>query len=137
MQDASFAGQQETYLNVRGKQQVIESIKNCFASLYTDRAISYRQSINYNGNLKISVCVQKMVRSDLGSAGVAFSIDTESGFPNVVVINGAYGLGELVVQGGVKPDEFIVFKPTLKNGHNSIIDKKMGDKTRKMVRHNK
>lgn len=112
---------------------MIESIKNCFASLYTDRAISYRHSINYNGNLKISVCVQKMVRSDLGSAGVAFSLDTESGFPNVVIINGAYGLGELVVQGGVKPDEFIVFKPTLKKGHNSIIDKKMGEKTRKMV----
>lgn len=96
LQDASFAGQQETYLNVRGKQQVIESIKNCFASLYTDRAISYRHSINYNGNLKISVCVQKMVRSDLGSAGVAFSLDTESGFPNVVVINGTYGLGKIL-----------------------------------------
>ena len=136
LQDASFAGQQETYLNVRGKQQVIESIKNCFASLYTDRAISYRQSINYPlsvSNLKISVCVQKMVRSDLGSAGVAFSIDPETGFNNVVIINGSFGLGELVVQGGVKPDEFIVFKPTLKNGHNSIIDKKLGDKTRKMV----
>lgn len=133
LQDASFAGQQETYLNVRGKQQVIESIKNCFASLYTDRAISYRHSINYHGNLKISVCVQKMVRSDLGAAGVAFSLDTESGFPNVVIINGSFGLGELVVQGGVKPDEFIVFKPTLKQGYSSIIDKKMGDKTRKMV----
>lgn len=136
LQDASFAGQQETYLNVRGKQQVIESIKNCFASLYTDRAISYRQSINYPlsvGNLKISVCVQKMVRSDLGSAGVAFSIDPETGFNNVVIINGAFGLGELVVQGGVRPDEFIVFKPTLKTGHNSVIDKKLGHKTRKMV----
>lgn len=136
LQDASFAGQQETYLNVRGKHQVIDSIKNCFASLYTDRAISYRQSINYPlsvGNLKISVCVQKMVRSDLGSAGVAFSIDPETGFNNVIIINGSFGLGELVVQGGVKPDEFIVFKPTLKNGCNSIIDKKLGDKTRKMV----
>jgi pyruvate,water dikinase len=133
LQDASFAGQQESYLNVRGNNQLIESIKNCFASLYTDRAISYRKNIGYTGVLKISVCVQKMVRSDLGSAGVAFSIDPESGFKDIVVINGSYGLGELVVQGGVKPDEIIIFKKTLNMGFPSIIDKKLGDKKKKMV----
>jgi len=114
--EASFAGQQETYLNVRGKYQLLDSIKNCFASLYTDRAISYRKSVNYNGELNISVCVQKMVRSDLGSAGVVFSIDPESGFKDVLVINGSWGLGELVVQGGVKPDEIIIYKNKLREG---------------------
>ena len=133
LQDASFAGQQETYLNVRGKYQLLESIKNCFASLYTDRAIAYRSSINYVEDLAISVCVQKMVRSDMGSAGVAFSIDPETGFKDVVVINGSYGLGEIVVQGGVKPDEMIVFKPSLKHGFKAIIDKKLGHKETKIV----
>ena len=133
LQDASFAGQQETYLNVRGKHQLLESIKNCFASLYTDRAISYRKSINYTSSFKISVCVQKMVRSDLYSAGVAFSLDPESGFKDVLIINGSWGLGELVVQGGVKPDEIIIFKKTLEKGYNSIIDKKLGDKKNKIV----
>ena len=133
LQDASFAGQQETYLNVRGNYQLLESIKNCFASLYTDRAISYRHSIKYNGDLKISVCVQKMVRSDLGSAGVVFSIDPESGFQDIIVINGSWGLGELVVQGAVKPDEIIIHKNTLEKGFRSIIDKKIGDKQNKMV----
>jgi pyruvate,water dikinase len=133
LHDASFAGQQETYLNVRGRHQVLESIKNCFASLYTDRAISYRKSINYTAAFKISVCIQKMVRSDLYSAGVAFSLDPETGFKDIIVINGAWGLGELVVQGGVKPDEFIIFKKTLEQGYNSIIDKKLGDKRNKIV----
>lgn len=133
LQDASFAGQQETYLNVRGKNKVIESIKNCFASLYTDRAISYRRSINYNCQFKISVCIQKMVRSDLGSAGVAFSIDPESGFKDIIVINGSWGLGELVVQGGVLPDEVLIYKKTLEQGYKSIIDKKLGDKKNKIV----
>lgn len=131
--EASFAGQQETYLNVRGKYQVLESIKNCFASLYTDRAISYRKSIGYKGELSISVCVQKMVRSDLGCAGVAFSLDTESGFKDLVVVNGSWGLGELVVGGGVKPDEFIMYKPKLKEGFKAIIDKKMGHKNQMIV----
>lgn len=126
LQDASFAGQQETYLNVVGEDYIIESIKNCFASLYTDRAISYRQSIKYNENLSISVCVQKMVKSHC--SGVAFSIDPDTGFNDVVVINGSWGLGELVVQGGVKPDEFIVFKKT-----DAIIDKKMGDKNEQII----
>ena len=132
--DASFAGQQDTYLNVRGHNEIISSIKSCFASLYTDRAISYRNSVNYSQyDIAISVGIQKMIRSDVGCAGVAFSVDTESGFKDIVLINGSYGLGELVVQGSVKPDEFIVFKPKLKEGFDSIIDKKLGMKTDKMV----
>lgn len=132
--DASFAGQQDTYLNVRGHVEIIDSIKSCFASLYTDRAISYRNSVNYSQyDIAISVGIQKMIRSDIGCAGVAFSVDTESGFKDIVLINGSYGLGELVVQGSVKPDEFIVFKPKLKEGFDSIIDKKIGAKTDKMI----
>ncbi len=117
--DASFAGQQDTYLNVRGIDQLLDSIKHCFASLFTDRAISYRQGFGYDHfKIGLSVCVQKMVRSDLGSSGVAFSLDTESGFRDAIVINGAFGLGELVVQGTISPDEFIVFKPTLQRVSN-------------------
>ena len=132
--DASFAGQQETYLNVRGPAALMDAVRNCFASLFTDRAISYRESFKYDHfAVGLSVCIQKMVRSDLGSSGVAFSLDTESGFKDVVVINGSYGLGEMVVQGSVSPDEFIVFKPTLKEGYNSIIEKKLGVKDQMMV----
>lgn len=132
--DASFAGQQDTYLNVRGPAALIDSVRNCFASLFTDRAISYREDFGFNPfAVKLSVCIQKMVRSDLGSAGVAFSIDTESGFKNVVLINGSYGLGEMLVQGSISPDEFLVFKPTLKEGYVSIIEKKLGSKDRMMV----
>ncbi len=132
--DASFAGQQETYLNVRGPAALIDSVRNCFASLFTDRALSYRETFNYDHFLAgLSVCVQKMVRSDLGMSGVAFSLDTESGFKDVVVINGSYGLGELVVQGAISPDEFIVHKPTLLQGHRPIIEKKMGIKDKMMV----
>src|ERR1051325_1551831 len=117
--DASFAGQQETFLNVRGPASLMDAVRNCFASLFTDRAISYRENFKYDHfAVGLSVCVQKMVRSDLGASGVAFSIDTESGFKDVVVINGSYGLGELIVQGSIVPDEFIVFKPTLKKGYN-------------------
>ena len=113
--DASFAGQQETYLNVRGPAAIIDSVRNCFASLFTDRAISYRQSFKYDHfAVGLSVCIQKMVRSDLGASGVAFSIDTESGFKDAVVISSSFGLGELIVQGSVSPDEYIVFKPALK-----------------------
>lgn len=134
MPDASFAGQQDTYLNVRGNSVLLDKIKCCFASLYNDRAISYRKSMNYdNHNIKIAVCVQKMIRSDLGSSGVAFSLDTESGNKNVILINGSWGLGEMIVGGQIKPDEFIVFKPTLEQGYKAIIDKKLGDKTHKMV----
>lgn len=132
--DASFAGQQETFLNVRGQESILESVRNCFASLFTDRAISYRNSFGYDHfNIGLSVCIQKMVRSDLSSSGVAFSLDTESGFKDVVVINGSYGLGEMVVQGTISPDEYIVFKPTLEKGYSSIIEKKLGLKDKKMV----
>jgi pyruvate,water dikinase len=132
--DASFAGQQETYLNVRGPEMLMDSIRKCFASLFTDRAISYRERFNYDlMQLGLSVCVQKMVRSDLGASGVAFSIDTESGFKDAVIINGTVGLGELLVQGAVSPDEFIVFKPALKEGYNAIIEKKLGYKDKMMV----
>ena len=132
--DASFAGQQETYLNVRGPEDLLVAVRNCFASLFTDRAIVYRQSLGYDHfEVGISVGIQKMVRSDLGSSGVAFSLDTESGFKDVVLINGSFGLGEMVVQGAVSPDEFLVFKPTLQEGYSSIIEKKLGNKDRKMT----
>ena len=132
--DASFAGQQETYLNVRGPAALIDAVRNCFASLFTDRAISYRQTFKYDVSpVGLSVCVQKMVRSDLASSGVAFSLDTESGFKDVVMINGSYGLGEMVVQGAVSPDEFLVFKPARKQGFASIIEKKLGVKDKLMV----
>jgi pyruvate,water dikinase len=132
--DASFAGQQETYLNVRGPAALMDAVRNCFASLFTDRAISYRQRFGYDHfQVGLSLCVQKMVRSDLGASGVAFSLDTESGFKDVVVINGTYGLGEMLVQGAVMPDEFMVFKPALQQGYPAIIEKKLGCKDRKMV----
>ncbi|OIQ15817.1 MAG: phosphoenolpyruvate synthase [Flavobacterium sp. MedPE-SWcel] len=132
--DASFAGQQESYLNVRGAETLMDSIRKCFASLFTDRAISYRRRFGYDLlQLGLSVCVQKMVRSDLGTSGVAFSIDTESGFKDAVVINGTVGLGEMLVQGAISPDEFIVFKPLLKEGYNAIIEKKLGNKDKMMI----
>jgi pyruvate,water dikinase len=132
--DASFAGQQDTYLNISGEAALLVAVKNCFASLFTDRAISYRQNFGYDHFLiGLSVCVQKMVRSDVGVSGVAFSLDTESGFKDVVIINGSYGLGEMVVQGSVSPDEFTVYKPLLRDGFNSIIEKKLGKKHQKMV----
>jgi pyruvate, water dikinase len=132
--DASFAGQQESFLNVRGNFNLMNAIKSCFASLFTDRAISYRSSRGFDHyTVKLSVCIQKMVRSDIGASGVAFSIDTESGFKDIVLINGAYGLGELIVQGVISPDEFIVFKPTLAKGKRAIIEKKLGRKTKKLV----
>jgi pyruvate,water dikinase len=132
--DASFAGQQETYLNVRGPAALIDSVRNCFASLFTDRAISYRQTFNFDiFNVGLSVCVQKMVRSDLAASGVAFSLDTETGFRDLVIISGSYGLGELVVQGAVSPDEFLIFKPARKKGFAAIIEKKLGVKDKLMV----
>jgi pyruvate,water dikinase len=131
---ASFAGQQETYLNVRGEDQLVEKVMECFASLFTDRAISYRVDKGFDHlSVYLSVGVQKMVRSDLASAGVMFSIDPESGFRDAVYITGAYGLGENVVQGTVNPDQFYVFKPTLKNGFRPIVEKKLGSKRKKMV----
>ena len=132
--DASFAGQQETYLNVRGPEQLLISVRDCFASLFTDRAISYRDNFGFDHfNIGLSVCVQKMVRSDLASSGVAFSLDTESGFKDVVLINASYGLGESVVQGSVSPDECLIFKPTLEEGYEAIIEKKLGRKHSKMI----
>jgi pyruvate,water dikinase len=132
--DASFAGQQETYLNVRGPAAIMDAVRNCFASLFTDRAISYRRNFGFDHfAIGISVCIQKMVRSDLGSSGVAFSLDTESGFKDAVVINGIFGLGELIVQGSISPDEFIVFKPLLNDQYVPIIEKKLGLKDQMMV----
>jgi len=130
--DASFAGQQDTYLNIRGIPLLIHKIKSCFASLYTDRAISYRRVMNFNNTIRLSVCIQKMVRSDIGSSGVAFSLDPDTGFRDVIIINGSWGLGEMVVSGQVKPDEFIIYK-NLSN--YPIIDKNIGEKNNKMIYH--
>ena len=131
---ASFAGQQETYLNIRGPYQLIDACKKCFASLFTNRAISYRVDKGFD-HLKVylSIGVQKMVRSDLASSGVMFTIDTETGFDNVVFITSIYGLGENIVQGTVNPDEYYVFKPTLKKGYKPIIYKKVGTKDMKLI----
>ncbi len=131
---ASFAGQQESYLNVRGEKELIEKVMECFASLFTDRATSYRVDKGFDHlRVFLSVGVQKMVRSGLACSGVIFSIDTESGFKDVVYITGAYGLGENVVQGIVNPDQFYVFKPTLKEGFRPIVEKKLGTKEKKLV----
>ncbi|MBD2742021.1 phosphoenolpyruvate synthase [Coleofasciculus sp. FACHB-1120] len=132
--DASFAGQQETFLNVQTAPGVLAACHRCFASLFTDRAISYRHIKNFDHfDVALSVGVQKMVRSDLASSGVMFSIDTETGFKNAALITAAYGLGENVVQGAVNPDEYLVFKPTLKDGFRPIIDKRLGSKEFKLV----
>lgn len=132
--DASFAGQQETYLNIHGYDDLIDACKRCFASLFTNRAISYRQDKGFDHfSIGLSIGVQKMVRSDLASSGVMFSIDTESGFENAVFITAAWGLGENVVQGAVNPDEYYVFKPTLHKGFRPIISKEVGSKEKKMI----
>src|SRR3989339_1908963 len=120
--DASFAGQQETFLNIRGEHALIDATKKCFASLFTNRAISYRVDKHFDHfKIALSIGVQKMVRSDKACSGVMFSIDTESGFKDAVLINGAYGLGENIVQGTVNPDQFYVFKPALKRGFRPVI----------------
>ncbi len=132
--DASFAGQQETYLNIVGEENLLEASKKCMASLFTNRAISYRQDKGFDHfSIGLSIGVQKMVRSDKATSGVMFSIDTESGFQNAVLVTGAYGLGENVVQGAVNPDEFYVFKGTLKDNCKPIIQKKLGNKAIKMI----
>ena len=132
--DASFAGQQETFLNVIGIDEVLHKMKEVFASLYNDRAISYRVHKGFaHGGVALSAGVQRMVRSDLGAAGVMFTIDTESGFPDVVFITSSYGLGETVVQGAVNPDEFYVHKPALKNGKLPIIRRNLGSKLIRMA----
>ena len=132
--DASFAGQQETFLNVRGLEDIKASIKEVFASLYNDRAISYRVHHGFeHSEVALSAGVQRMVRSETGASGVMFTLDTESGFNHVVFITAAYGLGETVVQGAVNPDEFYVYKPTLKMGAPAIIRRTIGSKAIKMV----
>ena len=134
MPGASFAGQMETYLNIRGESELLRACKKCFASLFTDRAISYRTHQRLRpSNVQISIGVQEMVRSDLASAGVMFTLDTESGFTNVILINAAYGLGENIVKGSVNPDEYFVFKPTLNQNFRPIIQKKLGSKEWQMV----
>ena len=132
--DASFAGQQETYLNIRGADHVLAAIRRVFASLYNDRAISYRAHLGYaHGDVAISAGVQRMVRSDLGTSGVMFTLDTESGFRDVVFITSSWGLGEMVVQGAVTPDEFYVHKPMLEAGKPAILRRRLGSKLQKMV----
>lgn len=132
--DASFAGQQETYLNVQGELSLLHTCKRSFASLFTERAISYRADKGFeHSKVALSIGVQKMVRSDLAASGVMFTIDTETGFRDAVLINAAYGLGENVVQGSVNPDEYCVFKPTLKQGFRPILEKRVGSKEFKLI----
>jgi len=132
--EASFAGAAETFLNVRGRDALLRAVHQCFASLFTDRAISYRARLGYDQlSVAISVGVQPMVRSDKASSGVIFTLDTESGFRDVVLVSSAYGLGEYVVQGVVTPDEWVVFKPTLKTGHRSILGRRLGTKEVRLV----
>lgn len=132
--EASFAGQQETFLNVKGYRDLLEACRRCFASLFTDRAISYRIDKGFDHlRIGLSVGIQPMIRSDLAASGVMFSIDTETGFRNAVLINASYGLGENIVQGAVNPDEFVVFKPTLLQGHRPILQKKLGAKEMRLI----
>jgi pyruvate,water dikinase len=132
--NASFAGQHETYLNVHGEEMLLDTCRRCFASLFTDRAIHYRIDQGFDQfKVALSIGIMKMVRSDLAAAGVMFSLDTESGFRDVVFITGAYGLGENVVQGAVDPDEFYVHKPTFADGHRAVLRRRLGDKAVKMV----
>ena len=135
MPDASFAGQQETFLNIRGEDAVIDAVRRVFASLFTDRAVSYRRHAGYDTpDVALSAGIQRMVRSDIAASGVMFTLDTESGFENAVLITAAYGLGENVVQGAVNPDEFYVYKPALAaNCRNPIIRRRLGDKADKMI----
>ena len=132
--DASFAGQQETYLNVEGEQALLAACRRCFASLFTDRAISYRQINGFDHfEVALSIGVQRMVRADQACSGVMFSIDTETGFRNAVLLTAAYGLGENVVQGAVNPDEYLIFKPTLEQGFAPIVSQRLGSKAIRMV----
>ena len=131
---ASFAGQQETYLNIRNEEDLIDACKKCYASLFTDRAIKYREDNNFHHmKVALSIGIQKMVRSDKACSGVGFTIDTETGFEKVVFLTGSWGLGENVVQGTVNPDEFYIFKPALKRNKKSIISKKLGSKSKTMI----
>jgi pyruvate, water dikinase len=132
--DASFAGQAETFLNVRGREALIQAVHHCFASLFTDRAISYRSRLGYDQlKVSLSVGVMPMIRSDIASSGVIFTLDTESGFRDAVVVSSSYGLGEFIVQGVVTPDEWTVFKPSLLKGHRAIIGRRLGTKEVRLV----
>lgn len=135
--NASFAGLQETYLNVRGEDELLKVCKRCYASLYTDRAISYREEKGFeHAKVALSIGIQKMIKADNSGSGVMFTIDTETGFPDIVLINAAWGLGEHVVQGTVNPDQYTVFKPLLEDEDQSttpILQKKMGSKEQKMI----
>jgi phosphoenolpyruvate synthase len=132
--DASFAGQQETYLNVQGEAALLAACRRCFASLFTDRAISYRQINGFDHfEVALSIGVQRMVRADRACSGVMFSIDTETGFRNAVLLTAAYGLGENVVQGAVNPDEYLIFKPTLEQGFAPILSQRLGSKAIRMI----
>ncbi|PKV50618.1 phosphoenolpyruvate synthase [Aquimarina sp. MAR_2010_214] len=132
--EASFAGQHDTFLNIKGEKALLKEIKQCFASLYTDRAIKYREDKGFlHHEIALSVGVQKMVRSDMGCSGVGFTIEPESGFKDIIHLSGVWGLGENIVQGTINPDEFYVFKPTLQQGKNAIVQKKLGDKEKTMV----
>jgi len=134
MPDASFAGQFETFLNVKGEKALLEAVKGCIASLFNSRAIAYKEEKGFSQlEIALSVGVQKMVRSDLASSGVMFSLDTETGFPNVVLINSIWGIGEMIVKGLITPDEFYIFKPGLKKGFKSIIVKNLGRKNKKYI----
>lgn len=132
--EASFAGQHDTFLNISGAEALLKYIKECFASLYTDRAIKYREDKGFAHNtIALSVGVQKMVRADVGCSGVGFTLEPESGFKNIIHLSGVWGLGENIVQGTINPDEFYIFKPTLELGKNAIIEKKLGDKALTMI----
>lgn len=131
---ASFAGQHESYLNIKGEEDLLKAVKKCYASLYTDRAIKYREDNGFaHEKVALSVGVQKMVRSDKASSGVGFTLEPESGFRDIIHISGVWGLGENIVQGTVTPDEFFVFKPTLKLGKNAVIQKVLGEKSKTMI----
>jgi len=132
--NASFAGQQETFLNIKGEKEVLEAVKKCIVSLFTDRAIVYREEMKFNHlEIALSVGIQKMIRADLGAAGVMFSCDTESGFGDVVLINAGYGLGENIVKGRIDPDQYYVFETTLKKGFKPILEKRLGTKLVKLI----
>ena len=132
--NASFAGQQDSFLNVRGDKEILKYVRKCFASLFTNRAISYRQSRGFEHfKVALSVGIQKMVKSDDASSGIMFTLDTENGCDDIVMINSTFGLGEYIVGGKVNPDEFYVFKPTLKKGYNPIISKELGTKKKKLI----
>lgn len=132
--EASFAGQQETFLNVRGADEVLRHVRLVFASLYNDRAISYRVHHNFeHSDVALSAGVQRMVRTDLGVSGVAFTLDAESGYRDAVLVTSSYGLGETVVQGAVNPDEFFVYKPALEQGKRAVLRRTLGSKQKKMM----